>query len=83
MKDVQAIGEAFSPQKRTFSNSKQNISSLFCFFVGNFCLPESVFCIPNADSDPANQNQCGFMQTRIYNSGWDLIFMYSTVDFLL
>jgi len=38
MKDVQATGEAFSPQKRTCSNSKHEISPLFSIFVGHFCL---------------------------------------------
>ncbi len=37
IKDVQATGEAFSPQKRTSSTSKHEISKLF--FVGHFCGP--------------------------------------------
>jgi hypothetical protein len=39
MKDVQAIGEAFRPQKRTSSTSKHEISSLFQFF-GHFYPPD-------------------------------------------
>ncbi len=35
MKDVQATGDAFSPQKKTSSNSKLEISSFFLFFVDN------------------------------------------------
>jgi hypothetical protein len=41
IKDAQAAGEAFSPQKRTFSNSKHEMYLLFSFFVGHFCPPES------------------------------------------
>jgi hypothetical protein len=40
MKDVQATGEAFSPQKRTSSILKHEISSLFCIFMGHFCPTE-------------------------------------------
>jgi hypothetical protein len=36
-KNIQAIGEAFSPQKRT----SNEIYSLFSIFLGNFCPPES------------------------------------------
>jgi hypothetical protein len=35
--DVQAIGEAFSPQKRTNNTSKNLISQLFSIFMGYFC----------------------------------------------
>jgi hypothetical protein len=46
MKDVQATGEAFSPQKISTSNSKYEFSQLF-IFVGHFCLPlsGSAFCM--------------------------------------
>jgi hypothetical protein len=37
LKDVQATGEAFSPQKRTSSTSKDEIYLLFYIFVGHFC----------------------------------------------
>jgi hypothetical protein len=37
IKDVQATGEAFSPQKRTSSTSKHEIS--FLYFSGNFYPP--------------------------------------------
>jgi hypothetical protein len=36
-KDAQADGEALSPQKRTSSTLKHEISLLFLHFVGNFC----------------------------------------------
>jgi hypothetical protein len=49
IKDDQATGEAFSPQKRTSSNSKLEISLLFSFFVGHFCP------IGSGDPDPAIQ----------------------------
>ncbi len=56
MKDVQAIGEAFSPRKRTFSTSKHEI---FLISVGHFCPPGSgsASAFLNADShlDPATQ----------------------------
>jgi hypothetical protein len=41
IKDAQATGEAFSPQKRTSSTSKHENSVLFSTFVGNFCPPGS------------------------------------------
>jgi hypothetical protein len=40
---VKATGEASSPQKGTFSTSKQYSSSLFLFVVGHFCPPGSGF----------------------------------------
>jgi hypothetical protein len=36
IKDAQATGEAFSPQKRTSSTSKHENSVLFSIFVGLF-----------------------------------------------
>ncbi len=39
MKDAQATGEAFSPQKRTSSTTKHENSVLFSIFVGHFCPP--------------------------------------------
>jgi hypothetical protein len=63
MKDVQAAGEAASPQKRTFSTSKQYISSLFSF-VDHF-----------GHLDIILHSQCGFgfsqpksLWTRIHSS---------------
>jgi hypothetical protein len=50
--DVQATGEAFSPQKRTPSTSKHEISSLFSILVG-------LFYPLRSDPDPAEQSQCG------------------------
>jgi hypothetical protein len=41
IKDSQATGEAFSPQKRTSSTSKDENSVLFKFLGGHFCLPGS------------------------------------------
>jgi hypothetical protein len=41
MKDFQAAGEAFSPPKRTCISSKHEISSLFPYFVSQFCSPGS------------------------------------------
>ena len=38
---VQATGEAFSPQKRTSSTSKDENSVLFSIFLGHFCPPGS------------------------------------------
>jgi hypothetical protein len=40
IKDAQATGEAFSPQKRTSSTAKDEIYKLFSFF-GHFCPHES------------------------------------------
>jgi hypothetical protein len=50
IKDVQAIGKAFSPQKRTSCTSKLEISYLFLFLRVIFAL---------LDLDRAAQNQCG------------------------
>jgi hypothetical protein len=36
IKDVQTTDEAFSPQKRTTSTSKHEISELFSIFAGHF-----------------------------------------------
>ncbi len=43
----------------------------FAFFVGNFCPPGPIRN-PNADPDPADQNQCGSMRIQIY----DIVIMY-------
>jgi hypothetical protein len=48
-KDIQATEEASSPQKRTSSTSKHEISKYFSTFMGHFCLldPE-----PDSETDP-------------------------------
>jgi hypothetical protein len=38
-KEVQATEEVISPQKRTSSTSKHEISLFFSIFVGHFCPP--------------------------------------------
>jgi hypothetical protein len=43
IKDVQATKEAFSPQKRTFSTLKHEITATFPSFWDHFCLPGSGF----------------------------------------
>jgi hypothetical protein len=53
IKDAQATGEAFSPQKRTSSTSKNENSVLFSIFLGHFSL---------LDPDPEaqiNADPCG------------------------
>ncbi len=55
-----------SPQKRTFSTSKLEISSFFCT---SFSPSWIRICIPNADPDLNDQNQCGSMQLLIWNTG--------------
>ncbi len=52
IKNVQATGEAFSPQQRTSSIPKLEISSLFSIFW-------VIFALLNPDPDPADKNQCG------------------------
>ncbi len=37
IKDAQATGEAFSPQKRTFNTSNHENSLLFSIILGHFC----------------------------------------------
>jgi hypothetical protein len=59
IKDVQAIGEAFNPQKRTSSTSKHEISLLFLFKCRPF-LPSWIHN-PHPDecgsrSGPSNPN---------------------------
>ncbi len=56
MKDVQATGEVFSPQKTTSSTSKHEISSLFSIFVGHFFSSGSGSCWPKS------------MRVRIHNT---------------
>jgi hypothetical protein len=55
IKDPQ--GEAFSPQKRTFSTSKDENSVLFSIFLGHFALLD-----PDPDPNPTaqiNADLCG------------------------
>jgi hypothetical protein len=54
MKDVQATGEDFSPQKRT---SRREKMKYFLFLWVYFAL-----------LDPADQNQCGFIRIQIHIS---------------
>jgi hypothetical protein len=49
MKDFQVTGKAFSPQKRTSSISRREISKLFFYFCG-YLLPSWIrIRIPNPD----------------------------------
>jgi hypothetical protein len=48
LKDAQATGEAFSPQKRTSSTSKHENSVLFLFLW-------VIFALMDPDADPATQ----------------------------
>jgi hypothetical protein len=62
IKDVQAAGEAFCPQKKTPSTSKNEIYLLFSMLEGHFCPPGSgsgsrlririQITIPDTDPDP-------------------------------
>ncbi len=52
IKEIQATGEAFSPQKRTSSTLKLKISSPFPIFVGNFCISGSGSIRPKTEVDP-------------------------------
>jgi hypothetical protein len=67
MNNIQATGEAFSSQNRTFSASKHKISSLFYIF-GSFLASGIRTHIPMLDPDSADQNQCGSIRTRIHIS---------------
>ncbi len=62
--DVQATGEAFSPQKRTSSTSKNEIYKLFSIFVGHF--------------GPTGSNQSGSgsttLQKRVFHK-WNMGFV--------
>ncbi len=52
IQDVQATGEAFSPQNRTFSTSKHEIFT-FLPFCGSFCPPGPDPAVKvNADPEP-------------------------------
>ncbi len=61
VKDVQATGEAFSPQKKNTQHFKTwNFLTSFFFCV---CM---IFALLN--QDPADQNRCGSMRIRIHNT---------------
>jgi hypothetical protein len=62
-KDVQATGVAFSPLKRTFITSKQEISSLFTIL-------KVIFALQDPDPYPVNLNQWGSMRVRICNTAY-------------
>jgi hypothetical protein len=66
IKDVQATGEAFSPQKRTFSTSKHKFLDFFQFLWVTFAI---------LDPDPADQNQSKRMWIRNTEQNI-LFFMY-------
>ncbi len=54
MKDTQAAGDTFSPQKRPSSTSNHE-NALFSIIVGHFCPlldPEPADQKPNTDPDP-------------------------------
>jgi hypothetical protein len=70
IKDVQATGEASSPQKKTSSTSKHENSLFFSIFVGHFCPP---------GSGSSNSNYCGSMRIRIHNPGIPYIFFASAL----
>jgi hypothetical protein len=59
MKDIQATGGAFSPQKRTTRNSKHEISFLFLWV--NFALLDSDPVDKNVSADP-----CGYGSTTLF-----------------
>ncbi len=50
LKEVQAIEEDFSPQKKTSSTSKNEIYELFSIFVGYFCPPLNPNTIRNCQT---------------------------------
>jgi hypothetical protein len=56
MKDVQATGEAFRPQKKKSSTSKHEISSFFPIF-GSVWTSWIRIRIPNVDLERTDQNQ--------------------------
>jgi hypothetical protein len=63
LKDAQATGKAFKPQKRTSSTSKHEYSFRFYIFEGNFCLSES---------GSSDSNYCGsttLPQSSFFGSG--------------
>jgi hypothetical protein len=65
IKDVQATGEVFIPQKRTSSTSKHEFFFTFLWIR----IPIRIrIRIPNADPDPADQNECGSVGMRIHNT---------------
>jgi hypothetical protein len=67
IKNVQATGEVFSPQKRTLSTSKHEISSLFSIFLGHFCPPGSRPTYPiesGSNSDPGPDPNTDFRDEK-------------------
>ncbi len=64
IKDAQATGETFIPQKRTSSTSKHEISLLFLLLWVNFALLD-----PEPDPDPAPQiitEPCGSASETLF-----------------
>jgi hypothetical protein len=56
IRNIQTTGKAFSPQKRTSSTFKLEISLFFIFLWDVFAL---------IDPDPAKQNQCGSASEKL------------------
>jgi hypothetical protein len=67
MKDVQATGEASSPQRE--HPALQNMKYLRRFFLFLWV----IFALLDPDPDLADHNQCGSM--RIYNTGTKKLIM--------
>jgi hypothetical protein len=81
MKDVQATGEASSPQKMTSSTSNNKSIHFSPFILLLWALIKKTlqsmiggkFC-PHLDPDPADQNQCGSMRIRIQINNADFVY---------
>jgi hypothetical protein len=71
--DVQAKGEAFSPQKRTSRTSNHEISELFSTFVGHFCPPG-----PDPDSESGSRSR----STDLIESGSGSEYWFLHIYFL-
>jgi len=76
IKDAQATGETFIPQKRTSSTSKHEISLLFLLLWVNFALLD-----PEPDPDPAPQiitEPCGSASETLFTVQVESIRVYTT-----
>jgi len=70
--DVQATGEAFSPQKRTWSTSKNEIYELFSMFLGHFLSSLIRIRIRNPAPDTDPETPLNPDPIRIHNTEFDV-----------
>ncbi len=78
IKDTQATGEAFSPQKRTSSTSKHKNSVHFSIYMGHFCPP----VVSSRQSD-SNADRIRVFSSMIFKTPTKKKFTFSKICCLL